>query len=304
MDLVSLSRKDLLDKCFELGLTKYKSKSKKELIELLSSTSTNISPLKPLIKWCGGKCDEIKLFEKHIPLNYDKYIELFVGGGALYFHLRPENAIINDTHKHLIDFYKAIKNGFSNDIIEYMNENKNEEETYYKIRDNNEEINYIENAKKFYYIRKTCFRGMMRYNKKGNFNIPFGKYKSINYEDLKNKDYEELLKSCEIFNEDYKKILEENNDENNFIFIDPPYDSNFKNYGFNDFTKENHIELAELFKKNKSKCLIIIGKTDFIVDLYKDYIVDEYEKKYKFKLYDNRIGDEINNKHLIIKNFT
>lgn len=301
MDLISLSRKELLEECSRLGYKNYKSKSKNDLIGLLSS-SIKIH-LKPLIKWCGGKSEEIKLFEKHIPLNFDKYIELFAGGASLYFYLRPEKAILNDTHKELIDFYKAIKDGYRNDIIKFMDDNKNDEETYYRIRDN-EEFDYINRAKRFYYIRKTCFRGMMRVNKKGHFNIPFGKYKSINYDDLKNSDYEDLLKSCEIFNEDYKKILEENDDENNFIFIDPPYDSSFKNYGFNNFTKENHIELAELFKKNKSKCLIIIGKTDFIVDLYKEYIVDEYDKKYKFKLYDNRIGDEINNKHLIIKNFS
>jgi DNA adenine methylase Dam len=136
-----MNKKELLDKCFELGLSNYKSKSKKELLELLSGSINN--PLKPLIKWSGGKSDEIKLFEKHIPFKYNKYIELFVGGGALYFHLKPQKAIINDTHRDLIDFYRAIKDGYMNDINIYMDENKNDEETYYKIRDDNEEKNYI-----------------------------------------------------------------------------------------------------------------------------------------------------------------
>jgi DNA adenine methylase len=87
------------------------------------------------------------------------------------------------------------------------------------------------------------------------------------------------------------------------MFLDPPYDSEFTDYGYCQFGKKEQEELAILFKNTKIKCLMIIGKTKFIQDLYKDYIIDEYDKKYKFKLYDNRIGNEINIKHLIIKNF-
>jgi DNA adenine methylase len=67
--------------------------------------------------------------------------------------------------------------------------------------------------------------------------------------------------------------------------------------------KEEHIKLAKCFKETKIKCLMVIGKTDFIQELYKDYIVDEYEKKYKFKIHSGRVGDEINTKHLVIKNY-
>ena len=144
---------------------------------------------------------------------------------------------------------------------------------------------------------------MMRYNKNGKFNIPFGKYKTINYNELMNKDYEKLLNNTEILNEDFEFIFNKYNDENNFMFLDPPYDSNFTDYGYCSFGKEEQFKLSNLFKNTKNKCLMIIGKTKFIEDLYKDYIVDEYDKKYKFKLYNNRIGDEINTKHLIIKNF-
>jgi DNA adenine methylase len=163
--------------------------------------------------------------------------------------------------------------------------------------------NSLDNANRFYYQRKTCFRGMLRYNKRGKFNIPFGKYKTINYKDLQNENYEKLLMNTEILNTNYEIIFEKYNNENNFMFLDPPYDSEFTDYGYCKFGKQEHMKLAELFKNTKNKCLMIIGKTDFIVDLYKDYIVDEYEKKYKFKLYDNRIDDKINTKHLIIKNY-
>jgi len=137
----------------------------------------------------------------------------------------------------------------------------------------------------------------------GKFNIPFGKYKTINYNDLKNKRYEELLKRTEIFNKSFEYVFEKYNDKNNFMFLDPPYDSEFTDYGYCKFGKEEQTKLANLFKQTKIRCLMIIGKTEFIEDLYKDYIISEYDKKYKFKIHSGRVGDEINTKHLIIKNY-
>jgi DNA adenine methylase len=87
------------------------------------------------------------------------------------------------------------------------------------------------------------------------------------------------------------------------MFLDPPYDSEFTDYGYCQFGKEDQKRLAACFKSTKIRCLMIIGKTDFIVDLYKDYIVDSYKKNYKFKLYAGRVGSEINTEHLVIKNY-
>lgn len=298
---MNLTKTELLAKCAELGLTKYKSKNKNDLIVLLSGN--NEKHLTPLIKWSGGKSDEIKLFEKYFPDNYNIYIEPFIGGGSVYFYLNPFKAVINDIHKELIDLYQTIGEGKSDKIYEFMDTNPNDEPTYYKIRDEMIINDKLDNAKRFYYQRKTCFRGMLRYNKNGKFNIPFGRYKTINYNDLKNKDYELLLHRTEILNKDFEYIFETYNDENNFMFLDPPYDSEFTDYGYCQFGKTEQEKLAYLFKNTKIKCLMIIGKTKFIEDLYKDYIIDEYDKRYKFKLYDNRVGDEINTKHLIIKNY-
>jgi len=298
---MDLTKTELLAKCAELGLTRYKSKNKSELIDLLSNNKKK--HLTPLIKWSGGKSDEIKMFDKYFPDSYNLYIEPFVGGGSVYFYLNPDNAVINDIHTELIDLYQSIGEGESDKIYDFMENNPNDEETYYKIRDEMIINDKLDSAKRFYYQRKTCFRGMLRYNKNGKFNIPFGIYKTINYTDLKNKDYELLLNKTEILNKDFNYIFENYNDENNFMFLDPPYDSEFTDYGYCQFGKKEQEELARLFKDTKIKCLMIIGKTKFIEDLYKDYIIDEYDKKYKFKLYDNRIGDEINIKHLIIKNY-
>ena len=144
---------------------------------------------------------------------------------------------------------------------------------------------------------------MSRYNKSGKFNIPFGKYTTINYSDLQNNDYETLLSRTEILNKGFEHVFENYNSADNFMFLDPPYDSEFTDYGYCQFGKEEQKKLAQLFKETKIKCLMVIGKTKFIEELYKDYIVDEYDKKYKFKLYAGRVGDEINTKHLVIKNY-
>jgi len=270
---------------------------------IVTNKSNEIKHLKPLIKWSGGKSDEIKMFEKYFPEHYTRYIEPFIGGGSVYFYLNPDNAVIGDVHSELIDLYKSIGDGKAQEIYEFMKQSPNDETTYYKVRDEMDINNTLDSAKRFYYQRKTCFRGMLRYNKNGKFNIPFGRYKTINYNEIINKDYETLLSRTEILNKEFDYIFENYNDENNFMFLDPPYDSEFTDYGYCQFGKEEQKKLSLLFKNTKNKCLMVIGKTKFIEELYDGYIVAEYDKKYKFKLYDNRIGNEINTKHLIIKNY-
>ena len=157
-------------------------------------TQKSHSPLKPMVKWSGGKKDEIKMFVDYVPKTFDTYLEPFAGGGAVFFHLRPAKSVISDVHKELVDFYKCIQKGYSKEIYDFMSKNKNEPEAYYKVRDNFEVITELDNGKRFYYLRKTCYRGMLRYNKSGKFNIPFGRYKTYNYEILKDKAYEDLLK--------------------------------------------------------------------------------------------------------------
>lgn len=271
--------------------------------EKLGTETIQRQSLKPIVKWSGGKKDELKSIIPHIPANYSTYLEPFIGGGAVFFQLNPEKAVINDVHKELVDLYQSIKNGHTNDIYEFMKQHPNDEETYYKVRayDNTD---VLDNAKRFYYLRKTCFRGMLRYNKQGKFNIPYGRYKNYNFEGIKNEGYEDLLKRTEIFNESFEYIFDNYDHADNFMFLDPPYDSEFTDYGYCSFGKDEQRALAACFKKTKIKCLMIIGKTPFIQELYKGYIVDEYDKKYRFKLHSGRIGDEINTKHLIIKNFS
>lgn len=270
--------------------------------------------MQPLCKWSGGKRDEIKIFKTFYPKEFKRFVEPFAGGAAVFFELnfKGEN-VINDVHPDLVNFYKQIKLGHHKEIYDLVSSWGINENDYYYVRGGGKKLekgsqvfvpcNDIEKAAQFIYLRKTCFRGMIRYNSKGEFNIPWGKYKSVNFDDLLNIEYTSLLQRTDIMEGDFKLVFEKYNSPENFYFIDQPYDSVFNDYGKESFNKTNQIELFEEFKKTQNKCLMIVGGSEFIRELYKDYIVFEYPKKYNFKIYGGRIGDEINVNHLVIKNY-
>lgn len=272
------------------------------------------SPLKPLCKWSGGKRDEIKEFRKYYPSDFDRYLEPFAGGAAVYFDLEHagEN-VINDVHPELVNFYNQMALGYSQEIYDLVSSWGISEQDYYYVRGGGKKLpkgspvftpsNDIEKAAQFIYLRKTCFRGMIRYNSEGKFNIPWGKYKSVNFSDLINPRYTSLLERTIITLGDYSEVFDKYNGPNNFFFIDQPYDSTFSDYGGDDFTRKNQIELFDKFSTSNSKCLMVVGGSPFIRELYQDYIVYEYPKNYSFKIYAGRVGSEINVNHLVITNY-
>ena len=259
--------------------------------------------MKPIVKWSGGKKDEIKQFVDMIPTDIHTYAEPFFGGGAVFFHLAPKKACVSDVHKELVDFYRVLKDNKGEEIHAFMSEHPNEESMYYDVRDQMNIETPLDNAKRFFYLRKTCFRGMLRYNKSGKFNIPFGRYKTYNFEELKDEKYSKVFENTEILNESFENVFEKCNDTKDFIFLDPPYDSEFTDYGYCSFGKVEHEKLAECFKNSKARCMMVIGKTPMIERLYEGYIKKEYFKKYAFKIHSNRVGDEINTTHVVITNF-
>ena len=279
-----------------------------------------------MIKYAGGKSREIEVIKRFIPEYTGRYIEPFLGGGALYFYLEPEKSIINDVNSKLIEFYLGIRNEFpqikkelssieNQYVSNRMDFEKRKGKADIKVEDANEKLyyqmrNFFNNNSKpdfhpatiYFFINKTAYSGMIRYNKEGKYNVPYGRYKNFNTE-LVSKSHSELLKRSEIYCEDYKKIFDMS-DEDDFIFLDPPYDCVFSNYGnkemVNGFTEEMHKKLAKDFKKLKAKALMVIGKTPFIEELYKDYIIYEYDKKYAVNI-KNRFNTET--KHLVITNY-
>lgn len=277
-------------------------------------TSKIRTSLKPMCKWSGGKRNEISLFKEYYPKKFDRFIEPFAGGAATFFDLNFDGLnVINDIHPDLINFYQQVSLGYAEQIYDLVTSFGQGEKEYYIVRGGGKKLtngeipftpkNNIEKAAQFYYLRKTCFRGMLRYNANGEFNIPWGKYKKVTFEELKNKEYTDLLSRTDIMIGDYVKVFEKYNSKNNFCFIDQPYDSVFNDYGFDNFTRTKQIELSELFKTTENQCLMVVGGSDFIRELYDGYIKFEYPKKYAFKIHSGRVGDEINVNHLVITNY-
>lgn len=283
--------------------------------------------MNPMIKYRGGKSKEISHFISNMPENYNRYIEPFFGGGALYFYLEPQNAIINDVNTKLYSFYKQMQEdypsvrkqldelqmvyeqnqkeyeGLKKKHPEEIVENKNEA-LYYKIRDmfnHKIESEYLE-AVVYFFINKTAYSGMIRYNAKGEYNVPFGRYKNLNTKLITDEHYE-LLKRTEIYNYDYSEIfnMAGNND---FIFLDPPYDCVFSDYGneaYRDgFGENEHRRLANDFANLSCKSMLVIGKTALTEELYGKYIVEEYDKSYAVNIRNRFKADA---KHIVVTNY-
>jgi DNA adenine methylase len=240
---------------------------------------------KPFVKWAGGKRQLIKVLTNNLPPSYNRYIEPFVGGGALLFEVLPYKAIINDINTELINAYTVIKDDIDA-LIEDLKKHKNEEEYYYKIRSlDPEKLSAVERASRFIYLNKTCFNGLYRENSKGKFNVPFGKYKNPKILDEENlRAVSEYLNTAEIsiLNLDYKEVCKLAK-KGDFVYLDPPYypiskSSSFTKYHKLDFTERDQMELTEVFRElDRKGCYVMLSNsnTKFIKELYKEYEIWE-----------------------------
>lgn len=165
----------------------------------------------------------------------------------------------------------------------------------------------FERSAQWYYIREFCFGGMFRFGKDGKFNIPYGGavYNDKDFgqktKTLFSKKTKDIISSAEFKVCDFETVLSGNFQKDDFIFLDPPYDSKFSEYDKNSFTREDHKRLHDLLSKLDSKWLMAIGKTDFIEDLYKEYDKIEYDKTYAYQA--RGTYDSKRSKHIIIKNY-
>lgn len=369
--------------------------------------------MNPLLKWPGGKSGEIGKIEKYIP-SYNRYIEPFFGGGALFFHLKPQNAAINDISQLLMDFYRLIKNqdkrlydlllcynnSFSNFIAVCQNNYNSILSLYDKLSESKiserelnvqlltmlssltDKINFgfseklllnetdftntvsesvvdkmqrtVRNNEKrpfsdedlkdnlitgfasgyylyfrdvyndinlnrteqqslqykianFCFIREYCYGSMFRYNKKGEFNIPYGgmSYNKKNFrnkiDNMFNKDVQNIFINTDIVCADFEDFLKKLNlSENDFMFLDPPYDTDFSDYEGRDFTKSDQERLANFLLKTAAQFILVIKNTDFIYSLYKDkFNILSFDNQYTYNV---RSRNERNVEHLLITN--
>lgn len=370
-----------------------------------------MSTINTLIKWPGGKAREIKYIEHLIP-KYNRYIEPFFGGGAMFFYLKPQVAIINDISSDLMNFYTltkeqdkefksillqystlfdnilttcdelyseilsiyhlikinpdfAVENSlytlvervcehidksvahelilnmsayhkqlYSNVLDKMKRTVKNEIKapfcpedlkenlitgftsgTYMYFRDiyndillcRNKAANKAYRSANFYFIREYCYGSMFRYNNKGEFNIPYGGM-TYNRKDFRgkvdeifNSETQDLFSKAEIHCKDFDEFFASVDlNENDFMFLDPPYDTDFSDYEGKDFTQKDQQRLAEALKKTKAQFILIIKNTDFIYSLYKNHFnILCFDKTYTYNV---RSRNERSAEHLIITN--
>ena len=238
---------------------------------------------KPFIKWAGGKRQIIKELTDSLPKNYNRYFEPFIGGGALFFAVRPKNAYISDINPELINLYNTVKNN-THSLIKDLRRYKNTETEFYKIRNLDRTPDYknltnIEKAGRFIYLNKTCYNGLYRTNSKGQFNAPYGFYKNPNIIDEQNlKICSELLKETEIGLSDFSNI-ENKIKTRDFVYFDPPYipinkTSSFTKYYKDDFNTGSQIKLKELCDRlNKKNIYFMLSNSynETALNLYKEY---------------------------------
>lgn len=282
--------------------------------------------LKPMIKYRGGKSRELSHLLEWVPDTFDRYIEPFFGGGALYFALAPDNAVINDLNARLMSFYDDVADRYDRmraelDEIESAYESNRHDYEALKqmhpddrVPDANEALYYSMRAQfnglestsllagtLYYYINKTAYSGMIRYNSNGEFNVPYGRYKHFNTRVITEK-HSVLLQSATRMNTDFENVLAECSPDD-FVFLDPPYDSPFSDYGNEEtkdgFSENDHRRLAELFFALPCKALLVIGSTPLTESLYGTHVVSRYSKSYAVNI---RNRFKANSEHILVTN--
>ncbi len=242
----------------------------------------------PFIKWAGGKSQLIPQIIRLVPPRFARYIEPFLGGGAVFFQLasHDRNAFLSDINYELINAYKVIKNHVEDLIpvlIYHQNEyNKCPKKYYYHLRDSTSTMSKINKAARFIALNKTCYNGLYRVNKKGLFNVPIGRYKNPVICDADNlRKMSVVLKRTGSYLgvSDYKKILVEKAERDDFVYLDPPFypisnTANFTSYTNNGFSLEDQKELATIFNELTGKgCKVLLSNsnTEEIRRLYSNY---------------------------------
>lgn len=377
--------------------------------------------MNPIIKWAGGKEKELAYIKENVPNKIERYIEPFVGGGAVFFNINVKKSIINDKSEELINLYKCIKNQdkeffeklkkinanwillekvvednqkelikiykeyclelnlnknlkmikmqFNDKIYAFVIKHSNEFNGILSSEFNIEIENFINEIVKnliskmnrmykiekqrgkmcekdildniecafksafymhfrhlyneseklninksfytaiFYFIREFCYASMFRYNKSGKFNVPYGGIsynrkefiKKINY--INSKEIKNYMENTEIFCDDFELFLNTiKPKKDDFIFLDPPYDTEFSTYAKNEFDKEDQIRLCEYLKNTEANIMLVIKNTDFIYNLYnvKEFKIKTFDKKYLVS-FQNRNDKSV--EHLLITNY-
>lgn len=259
----------------------------------MSSTASDSFPdneeftCKPFVKWAGGKGQLLHELIRRIPPKHNRYMEPFIGGGALFFALKPTIASINDLNSELISCYEVVRDS-PEELVAELATYPYQSEFYYRIRaldrsPEYQQLSPLKRAARLLYLNKTCFNGLFRVNSKGQFNVPFGKYTNPTIADSGNiYACSKLLKRAIIQSRPFDEFVE-GATRGDFIYFDPPYapvsdTSDFTSYladGFGDGQQELLAVVCLKLNQMGVKWLVSNSNTPLIRELYRGFRIEE-----------------------------
>lgn len=237
---------------------------------------------RPFLKWAGGKRNLIEDLLARRPSDYGCYHEPFLGGGALFFALGPGKAVLSDINRELVNAYTVVRDRVE-DLVRELATYENEAEFFYEVRSRRpEHLDEVSRAARLVYLNKTCYNGLYRENSKGEFNVPFGRYRNPAICDADNlRAASKALRGKQVEAAAFEGVLERAA-PGDFVYFDPPYapvsaTSSFTAYSKGGFSFEEQERLASAFDTlAKRECLVMLSNSDVpaLADLYGRYRVE------------------------------
>lgn len=243
---------------------------------------------RPILKWAGGKTQLLPALRKHYPRTFGKYIEPFLGGGAVFFDLAPRFAVLSDANSELISLYRTIASD-PDAVAEALHHMPVSEPDYYLVRAMPfNSLDSITAAARTIFLNKTCFNGLYRVNRSGDFNVPYGKRSSVKFpshEVLRAASRQ--LAFASLIEGDYLEVLERHAAPGDFVFLDPPYlpvgrFADFKRYTPNQFSEADHYRLAAEFHRLVRHGVSVVltnSNHPLVYELYKDFSIEVVDSK-------------------------
>lgn len=236
--------------------------------------------MEPFLKWAGGKRWFVQNYSHFFPKKYNRYIEPFLGSGAVFFHLQPQNSILADSNSELITTYQAVKYDWTSVYKKLrIHHHNHSSQYYYRLRSSRPRENYSR-AARLIYLNRTCWNGLYRVNLKGEFNVPKGTKQKVILDTDNFENYSRVLKNTKLLVSDFERIID-CAERNDFLFVDPPYTVKHQNNGFIKYNEklfcwEDQVRLKNTLLRAKKR-----GAKIITTNAYNKHIVDLYKKDFK-----------------------
>jgi DNA adenine methylase len=254
-----------------------------------SDTSTTKIQCRPFLKWAGGKTQLLPALLKRAPTSCNRYLEPFLGGGALYFAMQPKAAYLADFNPELINCFEVVRSNLA-ELKEELKKYRYDKEMFYEVRELDRQADYsstspVARAARFIYLNKTCFNGLYRVNSKGHFNVPFGAYKDPTILDVPNLTAcSNALQSAVLKTGSFEEIADVA-EKGDFVYFDPPYapsseTSDFTQYvsgGFEESSQELLLLTCLKLHQKGVKWMLSNSNTNIIQELYRGFKVETVE---------------------------